>query len=187
MKKQIFLMAFIALFAATSCNESTKTVEETDVVRAENLVEQILINEDGKQLTMLFDLDKGVVTINIDGETAILESQRAASGIWYKNEEYDLSGKGNDIILKKGDDYLFSHQDRIVEVKAENEEGDVLLMEFNNTAGTMKAYLNGGEQLDLVEQKSASGVIFTNEEYELLGKGDEYTLLKNEEVIFRNF
>ncbi|MGB1207543.1 MAG: hypothetical protein ACPG5B_17975 [Chitinophagales bacterium] len=32
-------------------------------------------------------------------------------------------------------------------------------------------YLNGGEQIDLVAEKSASGIWYTNDTYELRGKG----------------
>lgn len=52
-------------------------------------------------------------------------------------------------------------------------------MIFNNTDGTVKAYLNGGEQIDLLEQKSASGIWYKNDHYELSGEGDKYELLKD--------
>jgi len=63
---------------------------------------------------------------------------------------------------------------------------DVLNLTFNNTEGTVKAYLNGGEQIDLVEQKSASGIWYKNETYELSGKGDKYQLKKSGKTVFEN-
>ena len=36
-----------------------------------------------------------------------LTRQRAASGMWYANEHYDLRGKGNEIELTKDGELLF--------------------------------------------------------------------------------
>ena len=140
----------------------------------------------GNKLDMTFDNSKDIVTITFKGETAELTAQKAASGIWYKNDHLELIGKGNDITLSKDDQVIFKHQDDKVAIETKSDKGDVLNMTFNNTEGTVKAYLNGGEQIDLVEQKSASGIWYKNDHYELTGKGDKYELQKDGKTVFKN-
>ena len=135
---------------------------------------------------MEFNNTKGTASLHFNNETIQLLSQKPASGIWYKNDHYELRGKGNDIELKKEGDVIFKHQEDKVNIEAKNDKGDVLNLTFNTTKGTVKGYLNGGEQIDLVEKKAASGVWYTNENYELRGKGNSYTLLKDGDTIFQN-
>ena len=176
----------------TSCNQQTKneTSEanetETTSKTSEDIVTQNLTDKDGNKLNLVFNNAKDNVTITYKGETAELPSQKPASGIWYKNDHYELSGKSNDITLTKDGQVVFEHQDDKVEIVAKSEKGDVLNMTFNNTNGTLKAYLNGGEQIDLVGQKSASGIWYKNDHYELSGKGDKYELLKDGKTVFQN-
>lgn len=193
MTKQIFILASItvATFLA-SCNQQQKQ-ENTEGVKTEvtakssdDIVTQSLTDNAGNKLDMTFDNSKDIVTITFKGETAELIAQKAASGIWYKNDHLELIGKGNDITLSKDDQVIFKHQDDKVAIEAKSDKGDVLNMTFNNTEGTVKAYLNGGEQIDLVEQKSASGIWYKNDHYELTGKGDKYELQKDGKTVFKN-
>lgn len=193
MTKQIFILASItvATFLA-SCNQQQKQ-ENTEGVKTEvtakssdDIVTQSLTDNAGNKLDMTFDNSKDIVTITFKGETAELTAQKAASGIWYKNDHLELIGKGNDITLSKDDQVIFKHQDDKVDIEAKSDKGDVLNMTFNNTEGTVKAYLNGGEQIDLVEQKSASGIWYKNDHYELTGKGDKYELQKDGKTVFKN-
>ncbi|MBV2228064.1 MAG: MliC family protein [Sphingobacterium mizutaii] len=193
MTKQIFILASItvATFLA-SCNQQQKQ-ENTEGVKTEvtakssdDIVTQSLTDNAGNKLDMTFDNSKDIVTITFKGETAELTAQKAASGIWYKNDHLELIGKGNDITLSKDDQVIFKHQDDKVAIEAKRDKGDVLNMTFNNTEGTVKAYLNGGEQIDLVEQKSASGIWYKNDHYELTGKGDKYELQKDGKTVFKN-
>lgn len=193
MTKQIFILASItvATFLA-SCNQQQKQ-ENTEGVKTEvtakssdDIVTQSLTDNAGNKLDMTFDNSKDIVTITFKGETAELTAQKAASGIWYKNDHLELIGKGNDITLSKDDQVIFKHQDDKVAIEAKSDKGDVLNMTFNNTEGTVKAYLNGGEQIDLVEQKSASGIWYKNDHYELIGKGDKYELQKDGKTVFKN-
>lgn len=193
MTKKIFILASItvATFLA-SCNQQQKQ-ENTEGVKTEvtakssdDIVTQSLTDNAGNKLDMTFDNSKDIVTITFKGETAELTAQKAASGIWYKNDHLELIGKGNDITLSKDDQVIFKHQDDKVAIEAKSDKGDVLNMTFNNTEGTVKAYLNGGEQIDLVEQKSASGIWYKNDHYELTGKGDKYELQKDGKTVFKN-
>lgn len=193
MKKQILIITSLSVgLILSSCNQQTKQEEkeetktETTASSPNEIANQSLTDKQGNKLDMVFDNAKDVVTISFNGESSELASQKPASGIWYKNDHYELSGKGNDIQLLKDDKVIFEHQDDKVEIVAKNDKGDVLNLTFNNTEGTVKAYLNGGEQIDLVEQKSASGIWYKNESYELSGKGDKYQLKKSGKTVFEN-
>jgi membrane-bound inhibitor of C-type lysozyme len=193
MTKQTFIITTLAIASfLTSCKESTKqenTEKPTSEVltnTTDDIVTQSLTDKSGNKLDLSFDNAKDIVTINFKGETSELQSQKPASGIWYKNDHFELSGKGNDITLMKDGKTVFEHMDDKVEIVAKNDKGDVLNMTFNNTDGTVKAYLNGGEQIDLVEQKSASGIWYKNDHYELSGKGDHYDLTKDGKTVFKN-
>lgn len=49
------------------------------------------------RISVRFDNDAGTPTVSdSDGEVAVLEQQRAASGIWYKGDGHELRGKGRD-------------------------------------------------------------------------------------------
>lgn len=166
-------------------NSETITSESVDTP-ADDIVTSNLTDKDGKELKMTFNNTKGTATLDFQGETIEMSQERAASGIWYKNEHYELRGKGNDIQLTRDGTVVFEHMDDIQTVEAKNNKGDVLNMTFNNSNGTVKAYLNGGDQIDLVEKKPASGIWYSNDNYELSGKGDSYTLKKDGKIIFQN-
>lgn len=192
MTKKILTIALLTVIFLSSCNETPKqeNAETTTTEAVENVGDDIVTSsstdKDGKKLEMIFNNAEGTATLNFNGETIELVQQRAASGIWYNNENYELRGKGNDIQLTKDGNVIFEHQDDKVNVEAKNDKGDVLNMTFNNTTGTVKAYLNGGAQIDLVEEKAASGIWYKNDHYELRGKGDNYELSKDGKTIFTN-
>jgi len=190
MIKRIFAIGMLTATVFISCKDNSKQENkdspETEQTASKDLVTQSLTNNDGETLEMSFDNSEGTATVNFKGETIDLDQERAASGIWYKNDQYELRGKGNDISLKKDGETVFEHEDDKVNVEAKNDKGDVLTMTFNNTTGTIKAYLNGGEQIDLEQKKAASGIWYANNEYELRGKGDNYMLIKDGETVFEN-
>ena len=135
---------------------------------------------------VLFNNTKATATLNFKGEIIELAQERAASGIWYKNDNYELRGKGNDIELKKDGKVVFKHEDDIVSTVLQDKEGNTLNMTFNNTDATVKVYLNGGQQIDLVAEKAASGIWYKNDLYELRGKGEHLELTKEGKTIFKN-
>lgn len=189
--KGLIIVVIVATIL-TSCKEQVKE-SNTDSIKTEKAIatpkekiSQSLTDKDGNTLEMSFDNSKNIVTVKFDDEISELKGQKPASGIWYENDEYELRGKGNNIQLKKDGKIIFEHQDDIVSIESTNDLGDVLNMTFNNTEGTVKAYLNGGEQIDLVEERSASGVWYKNDQYVLRGKGESYELLKNGIIIYKN-
>ena len=192
MNKQILTFTVLAAMLLTACNQKTekenKNIDntQTTITVNDDIVSQSLSNESGKKLDMVFNNTKGVVTINFEGDEAELKEEESASGIWYANANYELRGKGNNIVLKKNGKIVFEHQDDIVMTEAKNDEGDVLNMTFNNSEGTVKVYLNGGDEINLSEQKSASGIWYTNDHYELRGKGNKYELKMDGKTVFKN-
>lgn len=192
MANKILVIAMLTVLFLNSCKETPtqesaeNTTSETFKNGVDDIVTSTFTDKDGKKLELTFNNTKGTATLSLNGETIELVAQKSASGIWYKNENYELRGKGNDIQLTKDGNVIFEHQDDKVNVEAKNNLGDVLNMTFNNTEGTVKAYLNGGEQIDLVEKKAASGIWYKNDHYELSGKGDNYTLKKDGKTVFNN-
>ncbi|RBP30800.1 membrane-bound inhibitor of C-type lysozyme [Oceanihabitans sediminis] len=182
----------LATLFFNACKETPKQENvETDVTEtvetiADDIVTTTTINKDGKKLEVVFNNTSGTATFDFEGETVTLEQEKSASGFWYKNDTYELRGKGNNIQLSKGDEVVFEHEDDIVETSLKDDKGQTLHMTFNNTEGTLKAYLNGGEQINLVAEKAASGIWYKNDQYELRGKGVKVELTKDGETVFKN-
>jgi len=191
MTKNILALGVIATLFLNSCKETPKqentetTTTETVEKVADNMVTTTATDKNGNTLNMSFNNTKGTVTISFNGETSELVQEKSASGIWYKNNQYELRGKGNDIELKKDGNVVFEHQDDVVNTSLKDNEGRTLDMTFNNTEGTVKAYLNGGEQIDLVAEKAASGIWYKNDQYELRGKGENLELTKDGKTVFK--
>ncbi len=179
MKKMIIILIALMLI---SCVKETKKIERTpDMI-------QTVTDKQGNQLRLTFDNKNDLVIINLKDESAVLKREKTASGFSYSNENYELYGKGNDFTLLKNSKIIFEHHDEISFVEAKDQLGNSLNLTFNITQGTAKAYLNGGEEINLKEKVSASGEIFANEKYELLGKGGKYSLIRLEDnkILFSN-
>ncbi len=197
MNKTILTLAMTSALFLTSCNDTSKkentevttnttTTESVDQTNSDQIIKTTSTDKNGKTLDLAVDPIKGLATVNFNGETIELIQEKSASGIWFKNDNYELRGKGNDLELTKDGIVVFEHTDDKVNLEAKNDKGDVLTMDFNNSDGTVKAYLNGGDQIDLKEEKAASGIWYKNEQYELRGKGDQYELTKDGKAVFKN-
>lgn len=191
MTKNILAVGVITALLLTSCKEKPKqenveTTTETVEKVADDIVTTSLTDKDGKTLEMVFNNTKGTASLTLNGETIELVQERSGSGIWYKNDHYELRGKGNDLKLTKNGSLVFEHEDDIVSTVLQDKEGQTLNMTFNNTNGTAKVYLNGGQQIDLVAEKAASGIWYKNDLYELRGKGEHLELTKEGKTIFKN-
>ncbi len=189
MKMKILTIAILATVALSACtgtsnkdNAATTTTTETV---GDDIVTMPYTDKDGENLEVVYNNTKGIALVTYKGETIEMEQQKAASGIWYKNDQYELRGKGNDIELKKDGEVVFEHEDVIVQSSLTDKDGQTLDMTFNNTANTAKIYLNGGEQIDLEGQTPASGIWYKNDQYELRGKGDSVELTKDGETVFK--
>lgn len=187
--KSLFTIVIITSLLITSCTGASKQESASSPATettGDDIVTTTSTDENGQKLEMTFNNIKGIVTINFNGETAELEQQRSGSGIWYKNDQYELRGKGNDVDLKKDGELVFSHQDEIVSASIKNKEGQTLDMTFNNTTNEAKVYLDGGEQIDLKGQTPGSGIWYKNDHYELRGKGENVELTKDGVTVFKN-
>lgn len=192
MIKRVLTITLVVALFLNSCKEAskhenaeTKTTETTEK-DADEVVTIISTDKAGNKLEVSFNDMKGTATLNFDGEIIELVEQKAASGFWYKIENYELTGKGNDIELKKDGKVVFAHKDEIVTTSLKNGEGQTLDMTFNNTTNRAKIYLNGGEQIELVGQNPASGIWYKNDHYELRGKGESVELTKDGKTVFIN-
>lgn len=190
-KKFLTITICTALFL-NSCKETSRQEkDQTTINEAVNKSnDEIMLSsstdKNGKKLEISINNTKETATLNFNGEIIELVGQKPASGIWYKNENYELRGKGNDLELTKNGILIFEHKDDIVATSLKNKKNETLDMTFNNTLGTVKVYLNGGEQIDLVAEKAASGIWYKNEQYELRGKGEKLELTKNGKTVFEN-
>ena len=192
MTKKILTIAMLMTLFLNSCKETpkrgnaefttTESVEKVD----DDIVKISSTDKDGKKLEITFNNTNATTSLNFNGETIELVAQKSASGIWYKNEDYELTGKGNDIELKKDGKVVFTHRDDIVITSQKNKEGQTLDMTFNNTTNQAKVYLNGGEQIELVGQNPASGIWYKNDHYELRGKSENVELTKDGKTVFKN-
>lgn len=191
MKSKILTIAMLTALLFNSCKETTKqeNAESTTAVTVEKVNDEIVTNsftdKNGKKLELSFNHAKNIASLNFNGESIELVEQKSASGIWYKNKNYELRGKGNDIELKKDGKIFFEHKDEIVTSSLKNKEGHTLDMTFNNTTNQAKVYLNGGEQIELEGQNPASGIWYKNDHYELRGKGENIELTKDGKTVFK--
>ena len=87
--------------------ESTKT--ETVHSNNDDIVTTTLTSKDGEKLDISFNNTKGTATLNFKREIIELAQERAASGIWYKNDVYELRGKGEHHELTKEGKTIFKN------------------------------------------------------------------------------
>ncbi|PWN70404.1 hypothetical protein C1631_010545 [Chryseobacterium phosphatilyticum] len=122
MKKHIFIAAASAALFLTSCNKEKKATDSTtspDSIATKSsdsatvagtqdeIVKSTMIDAKGKKLEASFNNNKETATIVFDGETIELKAQVTGSGIWYKNDHYELRGKGSENELSKDGKVIF--------------------------------------------------------------------------------
>lgn len=189
MTKKIFTFAFLIALLFTACTGTPKQ-ENKETSTTETISDEVVTttstDAEGQKLKVVFNNTQGTATLDFKGETIELTQESAASGFWYMNDSYELRGKGNDMDLTKDGELVFSHKDEIVTSSLKDKDGNTLDMTFNNSTNKAKVYLNGGEQIDLEGQTPASGIWYKNDQYELRGKGEDVTLTKDGEVIFKS-
>src|SRR5690606_39683449 len=151
MIKHLLTFTMLSALFLNACKEAPKQenvdteITETVEANTDDFVTTTTINKDGKQLEIVFNNTKGTATFVFDGETVDLQQEKSASGFWYKNDTYELIGKGNNIQLKKGDVVVFEHEDEIIHTSYKDNKEATLDLTVNATTNEAKAYLNGGE------------------------------------------
>ncbi len=189
MKLRILTVGMVAALLLNACTESPKkeNVDTTTTATTDDINKVTSTDKDGKNLDVVYNNSKGTATVKYDGQDIELTQQQAASGIWYKNDQYELRGKGNDIELLKDGKVVFVHNDDIVNTSVKDDKDNKLHLTFNNSENTVKVYLNSGEQIDLKGEKPASGIWYKNDHYELRGKGEKLELKKDDKTVFKNY
>lgn len=123
MKKTIFITATLTALFLTSCNKEKNATDSspatTDSIASnpsdsaavsgskDEIVKSTSKDSSGKTLDMTFNNTKNTATVVFNNETIELQGQKPASGIWYKNDHYELRGKGEEIELTKDGKTVF--------------------------------------------------------------------------------
>lgn len=115
-KKMTKKLAIVILTGSllASCKETPKqeNLNATTIEAIEKTTDEIVISsstdKNGKKLEMIFNNTKDIVTLNFNGENIELVGQRPASGMWYKNDNYELRGKGENVKLTKNGKTVFN-------------------------------------------------------------------------------
>lgn len=190
-KKSLALATLVCLvFFACKENKHDVVSEQTTTPKTETTVTEVitktLTNPDGSAIVMAFDLESDKAVVEFNDEKIELISQKPASGIWYKNEAYELRGKGESVDLSHNGEIVFSHkgEEPIVTDYTSADGKSLTISVYNDTEMATVVYED--EIIDLKSQRPASGVWFKNDTYEFRGKGDDVVLRKGEEEIFKS-
>jgi membrane-bound inhibitor of C-type lysozyme len=113
MKRNILMLGtVIVLFFMSCCGNTQRSNQSDNAPASDEIVTSSLTNAEGVQLVMSFNNTKGTASITFKGEVIDLNSQKPASGIWYKNDQYELRGKGQAVELSKDGQVVFSTLDK---------------------------------------------------------------------------
>lgn len=112
MKKLVLFFACAAMLAACNNGNEKKSSEApvagpSTVAATPDIVKSRAIGTEGTSMEMSFDNDKNEASLDFNGERLVLQGQRPASGIWYKNDHYELRGKGEELELTKDGKSIF--------------------------------------------------------------------------------
>lgn len=111
MKKTIYITLMFGIILLSGCsqiNNENKSVNNNSSINSQdNIITSNYTDKEGNNLEMSFNNTKDTATVIFNGETIQMNWQKPASGIWYKNESYELRGKGDDIELTKNGEIIF--------------------------------------------------------------------------------
>lgn len=135
MNKSILAASFVAVLTLAACKKEnpasdsslgsdsimSSTTDSTNQSASDSLasnkpesnseiIKTTLSDKDGKKLNVTFNNIKNTATLVFNSETIELEGQKPASGIWYKNDHYELRGKGNENELHKDGKLIFKSE-----------------------------------------------------------------------------
>lgn len=75
------------------------TGAERQTAAQASVIETAYVCANGQNLSVVFDNPREMATVRAgNGEAVDLRQERAASGIWYKTDGYELRGKGRDAV-----------------------------------------------------------------------------------------
>lgn len=97
------------VFFVVSCNKKSAQVKNDSNIESNKEVKETLVDKRGNKLELSFDSKSNSATIYLSNKKVELKQQRVASGVWYKNEEYELRGKGDELELTQNGKIIFSN------------------------------------------------------------------------------
>lgn len=112
MRKLILIFASASMLVACNMGKE-KNVSAVPVASHQsgtttsNIVKSRAIGANLISVEMSFDNDKNEASFDFNGESLVLKGQKTASGIWYKNDHYELKGKGEELELTKDGKSVF--------------------------------------------------------------------------------
>lgn len=115
MAKIILTVTVITALLITSCREAPrqenaeKATTESVEIGGDYIVKISSADKEGNELKLTFNNSKGIATLDFNGESIELVAQKSASGIWYKNDQYELRGKGDNVELTKEGKIVFKN------------------------------------------------------------------------------
>jgi len=110
----IFSLVTFAFISMISCKDKQTQSAPSDIVKS------TAANKDGQKLEMTFDNAKGTATVQYNGETIELTTDNPASGMSYKNDHYQLMGKGEYVEFSKDGNLIFKSDDPFYEEQSGN-------------------------------------------------------------------
>jgi len=147
----------------------------------------ILTDDDGNTLEIQQNKFTHEATIYLKGlEPITLKSQSPSSGIWFKDEQYELKGKGYNFELKKDGIILFEQKDESNKKIYKDANGNKLELYFKKSTDVAIISYNGGRPITLLQQFPASGMWYKKGRYEFRGKGESFDFSIDSEVVFSN-
>lgn len=105
MKAKIIFAILIISLLFSACNSVEK---KSDIKRTQTeVISHTFKSNDGSTLAVEFRNTEEIARIKWQNLTLELKDNRPASGMWYKNNEFELRGKGNEITLSKNGKIVF--------------------------------------------------------------------------------
>jgi len=102
----------LSLLSMSACNDKTKqknsTPQPTELA-IDKIMKSSVSDKEGNQLKLTFNNTKNTAVLIFKDDTIGLSGQRTASGIWYKNDHYELRGKGKQLQLSKDGVVIFKN------------------------------------------------------------------------------
>ena len=115
MEKNILGLAIIAILSMVSCKDKVgkmnmiESAEKVETTKSLDKITSIATNEAGEKLTMIFDASKGIAEVVWKQDTIVLKEEKTASGFWYKNDQFELRGKGEKVDFSKDARLVFKN------------------------------------------------------------------------------